>query len=198
MQLTAIVVSLVLAVVGVALFARAIAQIYGFVRLGQPVPAGSRTDDPAQRTLTVVREFLGHTRMNRWGIVGVAHWFVAVGFFTLVLTLVNAFGQLFSATWLLPVIGDWTPYGIFVDFIGVMTTLGILTLITIRQLSHPRRPGRKSRFAGSNFGQAYFVEAVILIIGICIYTLHGLDGALHGVNGYQAAYFLSYPLVAAF
>ncbi len=46
MQLAAIIVSLVLTVVGVALIARAIAQIYRFVRLGQPVPAGSRTDDP--------------------------------------------------------------------------------------------------------------------------------------------------------
>ena len=89
MQLAAIIVSLVLAVVGVALFARAIAQIYRFVRLGQPVPAGTRTDDPAARTITRAREFLGHTRMNRWGIVGFAHWFVAVGFFCLVLTLVQ-------------------------------------------------------------------------------------------------------------
>ena len=40
MQLAAIIVSLVLTVVGVALFARAIAQIYRFVRLGQNVPRG--------------------------------------------------------------------------------------------------------------------------------------------------------------
>ncbi len=197
MQLAAIVVSLVLAAVGVALFARAFAQIYRFVRLGQPVPAGTRTGDPQQRTLTVAKEFLGHTRMNKWGIVGFAHWFVAVGFFTLFLTIVNAFGQLFKADWLLPIIGDWSPYGAFVDFIGVMTTLGILVLIVIRQLNHPRRPGRKSRFAGSNFGQAYFVEYVILIIGVCIYTLHALDGAQHDVNHYQVAYFLSYPMIAA-
>ncbi|MEU6174568.1 (Fe-S)-binding protein [Streptantibioticus parmotrematis] len=198
MQLAAIIVSLVLAAVGVALFGRAIARIYRFTRLGQDVPAGTRTDEPVARTVTVAKEFLGHTRMNRWGVVGVAHWFVAVGFFTLVLTLVNAFGQLFKADWLLPVIGDWTIYGIFVDFVGVMTTLGILTLMVIRQLSHPRRPGRKSRFAGSNFGQAYFVEYVILIIGICIYSLHGLDGVLHGATHYEATYFLSYPLVVAF
>ena len=37
--------------------------------------------------------------MNRWGIVGFAHWFVAVGFLTLPPTLVNAFGQLFQADW---------------------------------------------------------------------------------------------------
>ncbi|MEU1537465.1 (Fe-S)-binding protein [Actinacidiphila glaucinigra] len=198
MQLAAIIVSLVLAVVGVALFSRAIAQIYRFVRLGQDVPAGTRTDDWRARTVTVVREFLGHTRMNRWGVVGVAHWFVAVGFFSLVLTLVNAFGQLFEAEWVLPVIGHWLPYEVFVEFIGLMTTLGILTLITIRQLSRPGRAGRKSRFTGSNTGQAYFVESVILIIGLAIMTLRGLEGALAEVHGYEAAYFASYPLVAAF
>jgi Fe-S oxidoreductase len=198
MQLAAIIVSLVLGVVGVALFARAVAQIYRFVRLGQDVPAGTRTDEPAQRTLTVAKEFLGHTRMNRWGVVGVAHWFVAVGFFSLVLTLVNAFGQLFQADWLLPVLGDWTPYEVFVELIGALTTLGILTLIVIRQLSLPSRAGRKSRFTGSNFGQAYFVEAVILVIGVAILLLRGLEGALHHADGYQASYLISYPLVAAF
>src|SRR5690349_17163513 len=198
MQLAAIIVSLVLAVVGVALFGRAIAQIYRFVRLGQDVPAGTRTDDWTARTVTVVREFLGHTRMNRWRVVGVAHWFVAVGFFSLVATLVNAFGQLFQADWELPIIGHWLPYEIFVEFIGLMTTLGILTLIVIRQLSRPDRPGRKSRFAGSNVGQAYFVESVILIIGLAIMTLRGLEGALADVHGYEAAYFASYPLVQAF
>ncbi|MFD7168837.1 (Fe-S)-binding protein [Streptomyces violascens] len=198
MQLAAIIVSLVLIAVGVALFGRALVQIYRFVRLGQNVPAGTRTADPYRRAVTVVKEFLGHTRMNKWGIVGVAHWFVAVGFFSLLLTIVNAIGQLFKADWILPVIGDWAPYNVFVEFLGTMTALGILTLIVIRQLNRPGRPGRKSRFAGSNTGQAYFVEAVILIVGICIFTLHALEGAQHHVDGYEASFFVSYPVVAWF
>ncbi|MFJ9409227.1 (Fe-S)-binding protein [Streptomyces sp. NPDC101393] len=196
MQLAAIIVSLVLIAVGVALFGRAILQIYHFVRLGQPVPAGTRTDEPVQRTVTVAKEFLGHTRMNRWGIVGVAHWFVAVGFFSLLLTIVNAIGQLFKADWLLPVIGEWAPYNVFVEFIGTMTVVGILVLIVIRQLSRPGGAGRKSRFAGSNIGQAYFVEAVILIVGVCIFMLHALEGAQHHVAGYDASFFISYPVVS--
>ncbi|MFI1970073.1 Fe-S oxidoreductase [Streptomyces cinnamoneus] len=196
MQLAAIIVSLVLIAVGVALFGRAILQIYRFVRLGQPVPAGTRTDDPAGRTVTVAKEFLGHTRMNRWGVVGVAHWFVAVGFFSLLLTIVNAIGQLFKADWLLPVIGEWAPYNVFVEFLGTMTALGILTLIVIRQLNRPDKPGRKSRFAGSNTGQAYFVESVILIVGVCIFMLHALEGAQHHVDGYEASFFISYPVVS--
>ncbi|MFF4157024.1 (Fe-S)-binding protein [Streptomyces sp. NPDC001678] len=196
MQLAAIIVSLVLIAVGVALFGRALLQIYRFVRLGQPVPAGARTDEPAQRTVTVAKEFLGHTRMNKWGVVGVAHWFVAVGFFSLLLTIVNAIGQLFKADWILPVIGDWAPYNVFVEFLGTMTALGILTLIVIRQLNRPGGAGRKSRFAGSNTGQAYFVESVILIVGVCIFMLHALEGAQHHVDGYEASFFISYPVVS--
>ncbi|WP_333768895.1 (Fe-S)-binding protein [Streptomyces sp. IBSBF 2435] len=198
MQLAAIIVSLVLTAVGVALFGLAIAQIYRFIRLGGPVPAGSRTDEPKARTTTLLREFVGHTRMNKWGVIGVAHWFVAVGFLTLGLTILNAYGQLFKADWLLPWIGDWLPYELYTEFIATLTTLGILTLIVIRLLNLPSRAGRKSRFAGSTAWQAYFVEYVVLVIGLAIMTLRGLEGALHGVGHYEAAYFASYPLVAAF
>ncbi|GAA2468382.1 (Fe-S)-binding protein [Streptomyces macrosporus] len=198
MQLAAIVVSLVITAVGVALFARAIAQIYRFVKLGQPVPAGTRTDAPKQRTITLVKEFLGHTRMNRWGIVGVAHWFVAIGFLTLPPTLAQAYGQLFRADFTLPVLGGFLPFEMYIEFIGLATVLGILVLIAIRLLNLPTRPGRKSRFAGSTAWQAYFVEYVILTIGLAILVLRGLEGAIHHVEGYEAAYFVSYPLVAAF
>jgi Fe-S oxidoreductase len=123
---------------------------------------------------------------------------VAVGFLTLPPTLAQAFGQLFQADWVLPVIGGFLPFELYIEFIGVMTILGIAVLITIRLLSLPSRAGRKSRFAGSKSGQAYFVEYVILTIGLAIYVLRGLEGALHHVEGYEAAYFASYPLVLAF
>ncbi|MFI1954933.1 heterodisulfide reductase-related iron-sulfur binding cluster [Streptomyces xinghaiensis] len=198
MQLAAIIVSLVLTAVGVALIARAVVQLYRFVKIGQQVPAGSRTDQPKQRTLTLVKEFLGHTRMNRWGIVGVAHWFVAIGFLTLPPTLAQAYGQLFAADSVLPVIGGWLPFEMYVEFIGLATVLGIVTLMAIRLLNLPTRAGRKSRFTGSKAWQAYFVEYVILTIGLAILVLRGLEGALHHVDGYEAAYFASYPLVLAF
>ncbi|MEV0641864.1 (Fe-S)-binding protein [Streptomyces sp. NPDC050619] len=198
MQLAAIIVSLVLTVVGVALLARAIGQFVRYFKLGQPVPAGARTDNPYQRSVTLVKEFLGHTRMNRWGIVGIAHWFVAIGFLTLPPTIITAYGQLFEADWTLPVIGGFLPYELYIEFIAAMTTVGIAVLMAIRLLNLPSRPGRKSRFAGSKMGQAYFVEYVILIIGLAIYVLRGLEGALHHVDHYEAAYFASYPLVLAF
>lgn len=198
MQLAAIIVSLVLTVVGVALISRAVVEIYRFVKLGSPVPAGSRTDDPRARTVTLAKEFLGHTRMNRWGVVGFAHWFVAIGFLTLGLTIVNAYGQLFQADWIIPYIGTFLPYEVYIEFIALATTVGILVLIAIRLLSLPSRAGRKSRFTGSKAWQAYFVEYVILVIGLAILTLRGLEGALHHVDSYDPAYWASYPLVLAF
>ncbi|MEU5367376.1 Fe-S oxidoreductase, partial [Streptomyces sp. NPDC005925] len=195
MQLAAIIVSLVLIVVGIALFCRATAQIYRFIRLGQPVPEGLRTNNPYQRSVTLAREFVIHTRMNRWGVIGFAHWFVAVGFYTLLLTIVNATGQLFEPDWVLPFLGHFPPYNMMVEFLGTTTALGIVTLIVVRQLNRPSGPGRKSRFAGSKTGQAYFVETVIVIVGTCIVLLHALEGAMHHVDHYEASYFITYPLV---
>ncbi|MFJ8142493.1 (Fe-S)-binding protein [Streptomyces sp. NPDC096013] len=198
MQLVAIIVSLALTVTGFALFGRALLRIYRFLRLGAPVPPGQRTASFWRRSAMLGREFAAHTRMNRWGVIGVAHWFVAVGFYALLITLVNATGQLFRPDWLLPVIGDWTPYNVAVEFLATATALGILVLIAVRQLSRPDKPGRKSRFAGSRSGQAYFVETVIVIVSVCIMVLHALEGALHHADGYQASFFVSYPLVARF
>ncbi|MFF7637060.1 Fe-S oxidoreductase, partial [Kitasatospora sp. NPDC008050] len=196
MQLAAIVISLITTVIGIALATRAGMQIYQVVKTGQP--DATRTDQPVRRAKTVGVEFLGHTRMNRWGVVGVAHWFVAVGFLTLGLTLLTALCQVFDAEFVLPVLGGWLPYELFTELVGTFTTLGILVLIVIRLLSLPSRAGRKSRFAGSIAWQAFFVEYVILGIGICILTLRGIEGAMAGVGSYEVRYLVSYPLVAAF
>ncbi|MEU5424001.1 (Fe-S)-binding protein [Streptomyces olivoreticuli] len=198
MQLAAIIVVLVLTAVAVALFGRAVAQFIKFFRLGAPLPAGARVDEPGRRTVTVGKEFVGHTRMNKWGIVGVAHWFVAVGFLTLGGTILTAYGQLFKADWTIPFVGTWLPYELYIEFVGPATGLGALALIIIRLLNLPSRAGRKSRFAGSTAWQAYFVEYVILVIGLAIWVLRGLEGSLQGVDHYEAAYFSSYPLIALF
>ncbi|MFI6848597.1 (Fe-S)-binding protein [Kitasatospora sp. NBC_00085] len=196
MQLAAIVISLVTFVIGTALAARGALYIFKVVRTGQSDP--TRFGEPVQRVKTVAVEFVGHTRMNRWGVVGIAHWFVAVGFFSLVLTIVNAFGQLFDAEFALPIIGHWMLWQLFVELLGTLTTAGIVTLMVIRLLSLPSRSGRKSRFAGSIAWQAFYVEYTILGIGLCILMLRALEGALNGVDSYGPEHLVSYPLVSAF
>ena len=68
------------------------------------------------RTRTLLREFLGHTRMSRLPVVAVAHWFTMISFGVLFFTLVNAFGQLFDPDFALPVIGHFFLYEWVTDF----------------------------------------------------------------------------------
>ncbi len=179
-------VAVIFIVVGFGMLFRAGWQIFSTIRLGQPDPY--RAGPVVRRFGRLVKEFLGHTRMLKWGIIGVAHWFVMIGFAALFLTLVGAVGETFSPTFEIPWLGYQAWYGLFVELIAATTIAGISTLIVIRQLRHPRRPGRKSRFAGSTFWQAYFVEAVILTVGICIFLIRGFQSA----NG-----ILPYPRWAA-
>src|SRR5215475_8107173 len=104
MQILAIVVSLAVTLVAVALFGRTIGHIVSVIKLGQPA---GRTDSPGKRTATLAKETLGHTRMLQWSHIGVMHWCVAFGFIGLCLTVLTAFGQLFDAHFALPIIGHW-------------------------------------------------------------------------------------------
>jgi Fe-S oxidoreductase len=196
MQYAAIVIALAVTVGAIALVVRAVRAILRVVRLGQPSP--NRMNNYASRTRTMLTETLGHTRMLKWSGIGAAHWFVFVGFGALVFTLITAFGQLFDPTWAIPGLGHWVVYEVLTEAIAALTGLGIIALILVRQKNHPRRLERKSRFLGSTFWQAYYVEATIIGIVVCVALLRGLEGAESGVRHYTAHYWLSYPLVAAF
>jgi Fe-S oxidoreductase len=121
---------------------------------------------------------LGHTKMLNFTGSGIAHWFVMIGFVALFGTLVTAYGQVIDPSFLLPVIGKWDPYVYFVLGIAWLTGVSIVTLIGIRQVTRIVRKGRTSRFFGSYSGRAYFVEAVILVIVVCVIWLHQLEVAL--------------------
>ncbi|MEO7448131.1 MAG: hypothetical protein ABI336_07635, partial [Humibacillus sp.] len=60
--IVAVVVCLGVTLVAVALLVRTVNHFLATFRLGQP---DLRTDEPGARTRTLVREFLGHTRMSR-------------------------------------------------------------------------------------------------------------------------------------
>ncbi len=187
MQVVAIVVSLLITVVAVALFATAVGQIVAVIGTGQA--AVGRSDRRASRWVVMVKETLGHTRMLQWSHVGIAHWFVFVGFGFLFFTLVTAFGQLFDAEFALPLVGHWVVYEWATELITWAMLVSILALVGIRLANLPTGAnGRYSRFAGSRMWQAYFVEAVIVGIAVCIIVLRGAEYALQG-SGASTAHF---------
>ncbi|AZI59120.1 (Fe-S)-binding protein [Nakamurella antarctica] len=164
--------------VGFGMLIRAGFKIAAIVKLGQPDETRNGAFWPRFKNMGT--EVLGHTRMLKWGIVGVAHWFVMVGFGALFLTLVEAVGETWNPKFEIPLLGHWALYGLFVELIGLTTLLGIGYLIFVRQRNHPRVAERKSRFLGSNFAQAYFVEFIVASIGVCIFLIRGFKAA----NGY--------------
>jgi Fe-S oxidoreductase len=196
LQIVAIVVSVAMTLAGSALLARAAAYFYRVITLGEPDPR--RTNAPTARTLTLVKEFLGHTRMARLPIVAIAHWFTMLGFGFLFFTLVTAYGQLFDPEFGLWIVGNWPPYEWIAEGLTLLGLVGIITLISIRQLHHPRREGRYSRFTGSTFWQAYYVEYTILGVMICIALLRSLEYAIDTEHQNGAHYPVGQLLGSAF
>jgi Fe-S oxidoreductase len=176
MQAAAITISVAITVVAVALAVRAVGEMTRVIRLGQP--AMGRSSDLATRTVTMLRETVGHTRMLKWTWIGAAHWFVFAGFILLFTTLVTAYGQLFDAHFALPLIGHWLPFDWMVELLAWVMLFAIVALIIVRQVRHPKRVGRPSRFTGSTMWQAYYVEWTIVGVGLCIVTLRALEYAL--------------------
>ncbi|MGV3563452.1 MAG: (Fe-S)-binding protein [Nocardioides sp.] len=171
-QIIAIVVSLAFTAVAVVMTTRAVQAILGTVRVGQPA---SRTDNPGKRTVTLLKESLLHTRMLQWGFVGAMHWFVYAAFIVLSSAVATGYVQLFKPDFALPILGHFFLFEWVSEGLGLLGTLGIIALIVVRQLNHPRSQGRKSRFYGSTQWQAYFVEAFVLVESAAILFIRGAE-----------------------
>ena len=141
----------------------------------------------------MLKETLGHTRMLQWTWMGAGHWFVFIGFGLLFFTLLTAFGQLFDAHFALPLIGHFFLYEWVSEFFTVGMLIAIVGFIGYRATRPKERTrGAKGRFFGSTMWQAYFVESVILGVGLCIAVLRGAEYAISQYAGEQASG-LHYP-----
>ncbi|HPF81075.1 (Fe-S)-binding protein [Nostocoides australiense] len=195
LQIIGIALCFTIPLAGWALLARQIWRFSALYRAGQPAV---RLDNPTSRTWTLIKEFLGHTRMSRLPLVALAHWFTALSFLILFATLVNAFFQLIWADFRLPVIGHFPPFEWLIEAFAWGGLIGILVLIVIRQLAHPRSAagehGRRSRFFGSTWWQAYYVEFTILVVTICILLLRTLEAAMLKITHPEESQALHFPL----
>ncbi len=181
-QIVALVVSLAISLVAIALFVKAIRHIIAVIKLGQPAP--NRSNDKGSRWAMMLKETLAHTRMLQWTAVGIGHWFIFVGFGLLFATLLNAYGQLFDAHFILPIIGHFPPFEWVTEFFAWAMVLAIIPFIVYRATRPSERErGPKGRLYGSTMWQGYFVELVILTVGICILLLRFFEYALGKLSG---------------
>ena len=97
------IIAYLLTVTAVAIFALQSYKLFKKISSGTSDP--SRFDNKGKRLKNTVVEVLTHTKMLNFTASGIAHWFVMVGFFALLGTLITAYGQLVDPAWALPVIG---------------------------------------------------------------------------------------------
>lgn len=196
-QVVTVVIAAAVTAAAAALLVRAVAQMVAVVRLGQPDP--DRFTGPRARAATMLRETLGHTRMLKWSVVGVAHWFVMVAFILLTTLVLDAYVEVADPTGTLPVIGHWTLFGLGTEVLSVAGLAGIGLLIVVRLANLPRR--RWSRFAGSTAWQAYYVEYTILAVLALGLLIRGTkaagDGLPYPVWAAPASHALGAPLPAS-
>ena len=82
------------------------------IRSGQPVSDESgRKDNVSERFLNQFKEVFGQTKLLKWSIPGLAHFFTMWGFFILGSVYVEAYGVLFDPEFHIPFVGRWDALG---------------------------------------------------------------------------------------
>ena len=185
MQLVAIIVSLAVTAITIPVTVVAVRRMTAVIRAGGPAPG--RTDDPAARTVNMLKETFLHTRMLQWSWIGALHWFVYLAFIVLATAVAQAFFQLFDPEFVWPIIGHFFLYEWISEAIGLLGALAIIPLAIYRQVKHPKRLQRQSRFFGSRMGQAYFVEFMVFLESAAILFIRGAEYNLLQARGGEDA-----------
>ncbi len=161
-----IIIGLVLTVIAGVLAGHRLWYLARIGRTAQPAPERIEAlrEHPARQGETQVTEVIGQRKLLQWSVPGLAHAFTFWGFIVLLLTIIEAFGALFSEHFAIVLIGTWAWVGFLEDLFAVMVLAGIITFAVIRLTSDPKREGRRSRFAGSHTGAAWLVLLGIFLV----------------------------------
>jgi Fe-S oxidoreductase len=145
-------------------------------RAGQPAPerVAAVRAHPGTDAASQASEVFGQRKLLAWSVPGVAHLLTFWGFIVLLLTIIEAYGDLFSRTFAIPGIGHWAWVGFLEDLFAVAVLAALVTFAVIRVRADPKREGRRSRFAGSHTGAAWLVLGLIFLV---IATLLAYRGA---------------------
>src|SRR5205823_3345621 len=119
--------------VGLAAAGRRGWWLYRLIRSGRPAPG--RLDGAGRRLGAEIAEVFGQRKLLTWSVPGVAHLLTFWGFVILGLTVVEAWGALFTRDFHFPLIGRWRAVGFAEDLVavGVLVGLAIFASQRIRQ-----------------------------------------------------------------
>jgi heterodisulfide reductase subunit C len=180
--LVRMVLGLLITVVCLAIAARRVAFLTKMIASGQPSPG--RLDNGGRRFMAHTVEVLGQVRLLKWNVPGIAHFFVFWGFVVLFLTIVEAYGHLFTDSFHIPLIGQTRLLGFLEDFFAVAVFLGLVAFAVIRKRNEPKDLQRNSRFYGSHTGAAWGVLGMISLVVLTLLLIRAAQ-LVHGTSPWQ-------------
>jgi hypothetical protein len=112
-------VGLVLTVIALAIAGR---RLWRLAMSGQPAPerVAAVREHPGRDAETQAAEVIGQRKLLKWSVPGVAHALTFWGLIVLLLTIIEAYGALFSRTLAIPGIGH-------LAFIGFITAASVVS-----------------------------------------------------------------------
>jgi len=160
------IVGLGLTVIALAIAARRMWWLKRLAFSGQPAPEriAAVREHPGRDAEVQATEVIGQRKLLKWTVPGAAHAATFWGFIVLILTIIEAYGDLFSRTFAIPGIGTWPAIGFLEDLFSVGVLAGIITFTVIRLRNDPHKEGRKSRFFGSHTRAAWVVLGMIFAV----------------------------------
>src|SRR5699024_1873188 len=145
-QITLGALAVIISVAAWGIFGHAVTRMVRTIRLGQP--DATRNGPFVARLGNLIKEFAAHTKMSKLRHVAPWHWLVMWGFLIGSLALFEACGEVVLPQWGWPWLIEWSAWRLLMERLGVGTVVGGIALAVIRQINHPRRADRQSRFAG--------------------------------------------------
>ena len=143
-----------------------LAYLFRLVHSGKPAP--DRLRRWGRKAEVEATEVVGQRRLLKWTVPGLAHAFTFWGFTVLILTIIEAYGDLFQKNFAIPGIGHAAVVGFIEDFFAcaVLVSLSVFTVIRLR--NSPKRKDRASRFYGSHTTAAWITLGMIALVVITL------------------------------
>jgi Fe-S oxidoreductase len=180
-----IILGLAVTVVGFGIAGRRFHWLSKLIRSGKAAPERVR-GSIIPKARAEVTEVAGQKKLLQWTIPGLAHFFTMWGFTILLLTILEAYGDLFQKDFHIPLIGRWEFIGGLEDFftVAVLIALGVFAIIRVKNA--PAKKERQSRFYGSHLDAAWIT--LIMIAGVMITLLLYRAAQVNTVNPNQFPY----------
>ncbi|MFL6138468.1 MAG: (Fe-S)-binding protein [Frankiaceae bacterium] len=157
-----LILGLLITVAALAVAAYRVQWLTRLVWAGRPAP--ERLRDLPGGVEAELTDVLAQRKLFKRPLSGIAHAVTFWGFLVLAVTIVEAFGALFSRDFAFWFIGRQAWLGFVEDLFAALVVVALAVFAAIRLHQSPRRIERRSRFYGSHTDQAFIVLGMIFLV----------------------------------